>query len=226
MCTYYPIVLLFYLVWCTFHFVLLKRHLKVAFYSILLLVHILFIRILSIRILFSFAYFFSFVYFSFVYFLIFVYVVFSFAYVFSFVYFSFVYLFSFVHLFSFVYFSFVYFSFVLASFLRSSHRKCSIKFHNIHRKTTLLESLFNKVAGFKRNYNTPVFLEVLHSFQEFSSCKRLVVVRILLHFIYAIYGVVTKLSETYSLFLVKSKYRLTFTQGFFYNCNLLYSFKV
>ena len=34
---------------------------------------------------------------------------------------------------------------------RSSHRRCSIKklFRNIHRKTRMLESLFNKVAGLK-----------------------------------------------------------------------------
>ena len=57
-------VLLFFLVGCTFHFVLLKRHLKAVFHSILFSVHILFIRILSIRILFSFVYF-SFVYFYF-----------------------------------------------------------------------------------------------------------------------------------------------------------------
>ena len=59
-CTYCPIVLLFYLVGCTFHFVLLKRHLKVVFHSILFSVCILFIRVLSIRTLFSFIYFFSF----------------------------------------------------------------------------------------------------------------------------------------------------------------------
>ena len=35
MYTYYSIVLLFYLVGCTFHFVLLKRHLKAVFHSIL-----------------------------------------------------------------------------------------------------------------------------------------------------------------------------------------------
>ena len=85
MCTYYPMVLLFYLVGCTFHFVLLKRHLKAVFHSILISVQILFIRILFIRIFFIhilFIRYFLFVHFSFIYF--------SFAY-FSSVYFSVVY---------------------------------------------------------------------------------------------------------------------------------------
>ena len=59
-CTCYSIVLLFYLVGCTSHSVLLKRRLKVVFHSILFPVCILFIRVLSIRLLFSFIYFFSF----------------------------------------------------------------------------------------------------------------------------------------------------------------------
>ena len=59
MCTCYLMVLFFYLVGHTFHFVLLKRHLKAALHFILFSVQILFICILSIRILFfSFAYFF------------------------------------------------------------------------------------------------------------------------------------------------------------------------
>ena len=52
MCTYYPIVLLFYLVRFTFHFVLLKRHLKAVFHSIPFPVGMLFICILSIHIFF------------------------------------------------------------------------------------------------------------------------------------------------------------------------------
>ena len=45
--------------------------------------------------------------------------------------------------------------------------RCSYKFRNIHRKTSVLESLFNKVSGltalrpatlFKRDINTGVFL--------------------------------------------------------------------
>ena len=39
---YYPMVLLFYLVGSTFHFVLSKRYLKAVFHSILLSTHILF----------------------------------------------------------------------------------------------------------------------------------------------------------------------------------------
>ena len=53
--TYNPIVLLFYLVGCTVHFVLLKRYLKAVFHSILFPVHILFITFhlyFFIRILF------------------------------------------------------------------------------------------------------------------------------------------------------------------------------
>ena len=152
-------LLLFYLVGCTFYFVLLKRHLTAVFHSILSSVHIL----------------------------------------------------------PFIYFSFVYFSFVYFSFVRSSHRNCSIKFHNIHSKATVLESLFNKVAVLKRNYNARVFLWVLRNFQEFSICKRLLLICILLHFVHAISNdsrINTKLPETFRLFLVKSKYRLTLTQGF------------
>ena len=81
------------------------------------------------------------------------------------------------------------------SFVRSSHWKCSMKFHNIYRKTTVLESLFNKVAGLKRNCNTRAFLWVLRNFQELSICKRLLLIRTLLHFIHAIWndnGIVTK----------------------------------
>ena len=132
-----------------------------------------------------------------------------------------------VHILPFIYFSFVYFSFVYFSFVRSSHRKCSIKFFNIHRKTTVLESLFDKVASLKWNYNTRVFLWILQNFQEFSICKWLLLT--LLHFIHAISndsGVVTKLPETFSLFLLKSKYRLTLTQGFYENGNFLYNFQV
>ena len=44
-------VLPFFLVGCTFHFVLLERHLKAVFHSILFSVHIFFICILFIRIL-------------------------------------------------------------------------------------------------------------------------------------------------------------------------------
>ena len=92
-CTYYSIVLLFDMVLCTLHFVLLKRHLKVVFHSILPSVDILFIRTLFILIHFSFVYF-------------------SFASLFSFVYFFlFVYVFSLVYFFSFVCLSFVYFHF-------------------------------------------------------------------------------------------------------------------
>ena len=125
-CTYYPIVLIFYMVWCTLHFVLLKRHLKVVFHSILLSVDILFIRTLFIRIHFSFVYF-SFVYFSFV-------SLFSFVY-FSFVhFFLFVYVFSFVFFFSFVCLSFVYFHFYsfcsFSSFMQfESHTFHPYSFH-------------------------------------------------------------------------------------------------
>ena len=72
--TNYPIVLLIYLVGCTFHFIFLKRHLNVVFNSILFSVRILFNHILSIRILlfihilFFIRILFSFIYHSFVYF--------------------------------------------------------------------------------------------------------------------------------------------------------------
>ena len=48
--------------------------------------------------------------------------------------------------------------------LRSSHRRCSIendvlkKFRKFHRKTPVLESLFNKVEGLKKDAPTLVFL--------------------------------------------------------------------
>ena len=48
-----PIVLLINLVRCTFHLVLLKRHLKTIFHFILFSIRILFICILFIRLLFS-----------------------------------------------------------------------------------------------------------------------------------------------------------------------------
>ena len=52
--------------------------------------------------------------------------------------------------------------------------KCSQKFRNIHRKTPVLESLFNEVAGpemhaerpailLKRDSNTGVFLRILQN---------------------------------------------------------------
>ena len=57
-----PIVLLINLVRCTFHLVLLKRHLKTVFHFILILIRILFVvRILFVSILFIRI--FSFVYF-------------------------------------------------------------------------------------------------------------------------------------------------------------------
>ena len=48
---------------------------------------------------------------------------------------------------------------LFAGFLQNRSSK---KFHNVHRKTALLDSLFNKVAGFatllKTNCSTEVFL--------------------------------------------------------------------
>ena len=46
--------------------------------------------------------------------------------------------------------------------------RCSWKFHNIHRKTLVFESLFNKVAGLllKRDFNTGVFLWILLNFKN------------------------------------------------------------
>ena len=190
-------LLLFYLVGCTFHFVLLKRHLKAVFHSILFSVHILFIRIFSIRILFICILFIR---------IIFIRILF-------------------IHILL-IGILFILIIFIHILFIRpwrynmirqKQPPEVSIKFHNIHRKTTVLEPLFSKVAGLKRNYNTRVFLWVLRNFQEFSLCKRLLLIRILLHFIHAISndsGIVTKLPETFRLFLVKSKYRLTLTQRF------------
>ena len=59
---YYPIILLFYLVGCNFHLILLKRYLEAVFHSILFSIRILFIRIFFIHLHFSFLHF-SFVYF-------------------------------------------------------------------------------------------------------------------------------------------------------------------
>ena len=59
-------------------------------------------------------------------------------------------------------------------------------------------------------------------------CKRLLLIRILLHFINWISNnseIVTKLPETFSLFLVKSNYGLTLTQVFCQNWYFLYSLK-
>ena len=58
---------------------------------------------------------------------------------------------------------------------RSSHQRCSIeKFHNIHRKTPALESLFNRVAGaglktcncIKRDFNKGFFCEYCENFKK------------------------------------------------------------
>ena len=58
---------------------------------------------------------------------------------------------------------------------RSSHQRCSIeKFHNIHRKTPALESLFDKVAGaglktcncIKRDCNKGFFCEYCENFKS------------------------------------------------------------
>ena len=60
--------------------------------------------------------------------------------------------------------------------MESSHQRCSMKiagqFRNIHRKTPLPETLFNKVAGLrpgtllKRDSNTGVFLWILRNFKN------------------------------------------------------------
>ena len=72
---------------------------------------------------------------------------------------------------------------------RSNHwrcsvkKRCSLKFCNIHSKTPVLESLFNKVAGLrpstllKRSSNTGVFTWILRNFLRTpilkNICKRL-----------------------------------------------------
>ena len=92
--TYYPIVLPIYLVWYTFHFVLLQIHFKAVFNLLFFFTCLLFVRILSIRILFIR--------------IIFIYILFIrmlFICTLSSVYFSFV-------NFPYLYFSFAYFSFV------------------------------------------------------------------------------------------------------------------
>ena len=130
---------------------------RIAFIYILS-IRIFFIRILFIRIIFICM--FPFVYFSSVYS--------------SSVYFSFVY-------FPFIYSSFVYFSSVYFLFVRSSHRKCSIKFHNIHRK-------YSQACNFikKKLQHTcfPVGIaEFSRTLISKNICKQLLLIRILLHFI-------------------------------------------
>ena len=45
-------------------------------------------------------------------------------------------------------------------------KSCSKKFRNIHKKTPVLESLFNKVAGLKRDSNTGVSCECFEIFRK------------------------------------------------------------
>ena len=202
--TYYPIVPLFYLIRCTFRFVLLKTFEGCfSFYTIS--VHTLFIRILIIRIIFfhshtffysqTFQYpFFISIFFICILFIriVFIYILsirIIFIHLFPFVYFSSVYsssvYFSFVY-FPFVYSSFVYFSFVYLSsvyflFVRSSHRKCSIKFHNIHRKHSQACNFIKKKL---QHTCFPVSIaEFSRTLISKNICKQLLLIRILFDFI-------------------------------------------
>ena len=172
--TYYPIVLPFYLVWYTFYFVLLQIHFKAVF-NLLFFFH-----------LFTFCSytFHSYTFHSYKFHL---YTFHSYAFhLYTFICILFICELSISILFIRILFirivSILILLICIISFFRSSRRKCSIKFYNIHRKTTVLESLFNKVAGLKRHYDTRVFLSVFRNFQEFSICKRLLLIRILSSF--------------------------------------------
>ena len=155
MCTCYLMVLFFYLAGYTFHFVLLKRHLKAALHFILFSVQILFICILSIRILF----------------------------------------------FSFAYFFHSYTLHLCPFFHPSTFNSYTLQ----HTCFPVSIAEFSRICHLQRTASDSYFIHVISNNSDF------------IHFIHTMSndtGIVTKLPETFSLFLVKSKYRLTLTQGF------------